>query len=549
MFKLQSFINEKIPEIRDLLIKHDRPTSGLDSIENEVRDFVVRVPFIGPFSAGKSSLINAIVGEKLLAVEINPETALPTEIRYGETELFTASLGNGGYCSINREELKANNFKGNESVLHAFLPAEKLRDFPHLCVVDMPGWDSGIKGHAMAIDDYIGSSLAYIVIIPVTDGTLQQSIHSLLAELNLHEMPVTLLINKSDLKPSEDVAAVSEKVASELAGIMKDAPFEMATVSARKKDIKGLTDALASIESKAENLFTKKCGRAFKNELLKLDQYIGILLNKDNLDAEQIEARQNQLALEIKAFEEKLKSESQTLSDQIAPCVEKILSSVDSELKAGLDSLTSAAMNNGDLQGMIGQIVRSATIRGIQSEFHPRVQKYFDSIEASLPLDLASNFSVMPGDIDSTADLADNEAIKNTIKTLIGALIIKFPILAIIAPVVFEIIDFFFGSMNREATELKQREGVKQQILRTLIPDVVSKLRGTLVVALEKQVEGALREITDAVAKSRENLESALNALTEELKLSQAAFDANRKTLSEEKTRILEILNQLSEVK
>ena len=44
----------------------------------------------GAFSAGKSSLINTLLGKKRLVVEIDPTTSLPTHLLHGEQEQITA---------------------------------------------------------------------------------------------------------------------------------------------------------------------------------------------------------------------------------------------------------------------------------------------------------------------------------------------------------------------------------------------------------------------------------------------------------------------------
>ena len=54
-------------------------------------EFHVVTPVVGKFSAGKSSLLNALLGKSRLGkdylhTQITPETAVPTEIRYGSEE-------------------------------------------------------------------------------------------------------------------------------------------------------------------------------------------------------------------------------------------------------------------------------------------------------------------------------------------------------------------------------------------------------------------------------------------------------------------------------
>ncbi len=48
------------------------------------------IPFVGAFSSGKSSLINALLGEDILSTDIAPETVLPVELRAGGTQQFVA---------------------------------------------------------------------------------------------------------------------------------------------------------------------------------------------------------------------------------------------------------------------------------------------------------------------------------------------------------------------------------------------------------------------------------------------------------------------------
>ena len=63
--------------------KYSLNTEDITKALNELPDFRVTAPVIGGFSTGKSSLINAVLGEKLLSTNITPETAVPTEIISG----------------------------------------------------------------------------------------------------------------------------------------------------------------------------------------------------------------------------------------------------------------------------------------------------------------------------------------------------------------------------------------------------------------------------------------------------------------------------------
>lgn len=46
----------------------------------------------GAFSAGKSSFLNSVLGRKILSVEIDPTTSIPTYLMYGDCQRIKAIL-------------------------------------------------------------------------------------------------------------------------------------------------------------------------------------------------------------------------------------------------------------------------------------------------------------------------------------------------------------------------------------------------------------------------------------------------------------------------
>lgn len=61
-----------------------------EALKREIAEAELVVPVIGAFSAGKSTLINSFLGSELLPVNITPETALATELRYSDRERVEA---------------------------------------------------------------------------------------------------------------------------------------------------------------------------------------------------------------------------------------------------------------------------------------------------------------------------------------------------------------------------------------------------------------------------------------------------------------------------
>ena len=69
---------------QDSIIKAGLDRDGLElDLNNHA---YVKVPFVGDFNAGKSSLINSFLGIDLLPTNILPETAVSYELYYSEQE-------------------------------------------------------------------------------------------------------------------------------------------------------------------------------------------------------------------------------------------------------------------------------------------------------------------------------------------------------------------------------------------------------------------------------------------------------------------------------
>ena len=61
-----------------------------------LREAPVRVAIFGEFSAGKTTFINALIGEDILSVAVEPTTAVPTRVRYGrEFNVHVDRIGGG----------------------------------------------------------------------------------------------------------------------------------------------------------------------------------------------------------------------------------------------------------------------------------------------------------------------------------------------------------------------------------------------------------------------------------------------------------------------
>lgn len=128
------------------------------------------VAFVGQFSAGKSYLINNIIGRAILPQGTMETTPLLTYIRYGKQEKAIVVSTNGNKQEINIEEVADIIQKGNESAwnikdlehIEIFVDSDMLKS--GLILLDTPGVNTLIERHEQLLAQslILASRIVYV---------------------------------------------------------------------------------------------------------------------------------------------------------------------------------------------------------------------------------------------------------------------------------------------------------------------------------------------------------------------------------------------------
>ncbi|MCG6947790.1 MAG: dynamin family protein, partial [Acidobacteria bacterium] len=124
---------ELLAEVRTAVESCDTPVEDLRALDDSIRqlDELFLLVVVGEFNAGKSALINALLGQDVLAEGVTPTTSKIHHISWGEA-LTREPMGSVG------EKITA--------------PVETLHQ---LSVVDTPGTNALDRAHEALTKDYV----------------------------------------------------------------------------------------------------------------------------------------------------------------------------------------------------------------------------------------------------------------------------------------------------------------------------------------------------------------------------------------------------------
>ena len=188
-----------------------------EALKQNIAEAELIVPVVGAFSAGKSTLINSFLDSGLLPVDITPETALATELRYSENEYIEAIKANGEADRYTITDIDAINEKANQyQYAKVFFNSEQLKEILPLILVDMPGFDSPLDLHHRAILTYLSRGSHYAVLISVEEGTVTRSTLRQLSEFHEFDKTFSIFLSKANLRSDSEVGDIVRNIKERL---------------------------------------------------------------------------------------------------------------------------------------------------------------------------------------------------------------------------------------------------------------------------------------------------------------------------------------------
>ena len=200
-----------LSELRDMLVRCNAAPEDLSALKDSIQqlDEFFLLVVVGEFNAGKSAMINALIGQQILKEGVTPTTTQINILRFGETE----------------------ERKIESDFVHIITaPVNLLRQ---LSIVDTPGTNAIIREHELITTQFLPKA-DLVLFITSSDRPFTESERAFLQKIRDWGKKVVFLINKIDILQSlEDLNQVQNFVSENAEKLLGVTP-EVFPISARQ---------------------------------------------------------------------------------------------------------------------------------------------------------------------------------------------------------------------------------------------------------------------------------------------------------------------------
>ena len=384
----------------------------IEVMQESVSGQELLVPIVGEFSAGKSTMINTILGNNVLPVAITPETSLATELHYTDGEEFAEGIlfdGNSKRYAISDMKKLTEDAEKYRSA-RVYLNNPKLKAIQPLVLVDMPGFSAPKEQHNKAIAEYLNKGIYYIVLMKVTDGTVSRSLLSRLNEIDSFGRKFSFFLSNADVVQPSKVEEVKQVVGDTL---YSEFGYEIKVGKINNTDVSSVLESLSSIDANAlfKNMYYSGASEACDSVIEGLNYQI----KASRLDSSKIQAAEDELKRSIEKIQSTSESDIQHMKSRYSGgMVNDIINDVGDALNNSTSEIVSAIMAKNNVEHLMNEIIRSSLVQSMQQ----RIGEVNDGIVSDFSesvKNLSEVFSNMDIDTNYTEKIVDTmqESFKN----------------------------------------------------------------------------------------------------------------------------------------
>lgn len=489
----------KFQKLKEIKERYGMDTQEVSKIIDDIDHYRVNTPVIGNFSTGKSSMINAIIEKPLLSVDITPETAVPTEIYYGNNKVL--QYDKTGVIERRIEELPLQGLTVQTTDLVKIeYDNPFLEEIKSVNIVDLPGFDTSIELHNRAIDQYLPNSLAYLLVVSSDEPVLKESISDFLKELKTYNMPVYVVITKSNRLDEDELEECRKLLKKLVSRIYNQEDVTVACVDAYGNvNIDELKDILREIQGKTGEIFINKYSEILKNESRYPLAYLEDRIDKECLSTSRLEQEQEKLEKKMDEITVEIEKEKNNFERQAKVCINTIRERVKTDLESSLTTISAMLESGADVSDKINGIVRRSVRIGINTEFEPKLKKYVEHIAEMIQIEFPASEVL----ISSVTTKLSGNVVTDSAKTAlpiilagIGAVLVN-PVVAVVGGVTGIVTDTILNIKNNKKRQYeidRAAEGLINEVANQTVVSIENEIMRYIATVNEKIERDVLRQ-------------------------------------------------------
>ena len=476
----------------------------------------IKVPVVGDFSSGKSSLLNCFIGRTdLLPVDITPETAVAYELCYGINE--HVELYREG---IKIEERPVDDIKQLSTrpgdIAKVYINSVKIKEleFKDITLVDMPGIDSGIKEHNDAILNYINKGTVFVLCVDCAGGSLRQSTIAFMSELAKYNLCPAVIVTKSDKKPAGMVDEIVEYISFQSRKVIGTEPF-VGHVSAHNNDIRAFERFLNTLDS--DKLVSEK----FHNRIEQhLGMHISALVTQSNIYQTDIaDAEQKIVALEKEKLAASETINNANVGDTPEKSTQDVLDLVDASLRVHSAEIAQMVIDKEDSSAINARIlnyIRPTIVLAFKEEgeqYAYAMNTVVDNVSTALQNNLSIDGNLFDNLVDSFRD------------DIVGGISIAADVLIAMPNVFAKALGWVLQFLGDKVPDLikwflgKSKDDllmeVTEKVESSVIPQILDRLRPEIMQQITDQQQRIRENINVSITSSIGNMQDSVMASKE----------------------------------
>lgn len=291
------------------------------------------LPLIGEFSAGKTSLINALTDSKVLETASLPTTATLYQIIFGAPENKAVALSaEGEEVELQLDALKNDELKKYPTVTLFDTSTKVPKD---IIFVDTPGLSSPDPRHREVLTSILPRVDAILLTVDANQA-VTRSLIEFVKSMRLAEKPIYLILNKIDTKSPSELQDLKRGIARDV-----DLPIDsLVCASAYANNISELQQLLSKIQAEKTQIIAKVDALRTKELISELRSFIAEVLRSSSSPKELKEAVRAQ-ERELERLQSNIRQLMERVEEKLSDKVDETQSTLRTQLWSSLNGILS----------------------------------------------------------------------------------------------------------------------------------------------------------------------------------------------------------------